>query len=153
MRDEKKVFFDLYKANVELMLQTCQLLQPGRQRWLDFGGQTMEDMFTVARCGLNRVAELDNWSSLSTLPSEMLWRIIRSQFDELQLIAQVLVNNQNEYSVNYQKALGAWQKAVSKAMTQKTGDTPFHAALQQFMDSLGTLGVRMESEPFTEKKK
>lgn len=115
---------ELYKANVQLLMNTGLLLQEVRQRWLDLGDKTIGDDVAETRAELDQLATTTDWKDITSLPGNAAWRVIQKRMGDVQAYTETAVAEQMQFASGLQDALNAWQKATTQALSDAGKSMP-----------------------------
>jgi hypothetical protein len=130
---------NLYKANLQLWLNTGKLLQQGQQRWIDLGNKSMTESIEEARGEAERMLDAEDWQGLTALAADMALRTMQKETGNVQALAETMITNQATFAAGLRDALTAWQKASANALNLAGNAPPLQASPQDFLQWLGSL--------------
>ncbi len=138
---DESLFFNLYKANLDLWLKTCLIFQEGRDEWLTLEEKVIDDNIEGTHAAREQVSSAKSWQELMALPGDMMWRRVYARLDEVQLAADLLVKRQTGISEEYKYAIADWQKASVEALREAGSAMPLQSVLKDYWRNLGALGL------------
>ncbi|MCD9095378.1 hypothetical protein LU699_06805 [Luteimonas fraxinea] len=108
--------FQLYRANLELQLRICKLLQEGGRHWLELSEHLSRDGIVETDTELRALLESGDWQSLSALPADSLGRLFQQRLGDGQAALQTAIRAQNIFAEGLQSALSSWQRATTEVL-------------------------------------
>jgi len=138
---DQSLFFNLQKANLELWLESCQLMQEARHQWLALDEKIVNDQIEETRAQREQLGHAESWQDMMALPSDAMWRRVYSRLDEVQVASSLMMSSRAAFSKEYQQALAEWQRASALALNEVGNAMPLQSMFKDFWRSLGALGM------------
>ena len=138
---DESLFFNLYKANLDLWFKFCQISQQGRHQMLELDERIISDSIEGTRAARELLSDTRNWQELAALPGDIWWRGLYSRFDEIQLATELFLKRHTKVTSECQQALADWQKASAGALKEAGNAMPLQSVLKDYWRNLGALGL------------
>lgn len=119
----------LHKANLELQMQICRLVQEEGSHWLQLASRASADSVAGAKAEIEELRKSDSWQSLMTGPGELFWRQLQQRIGDTQELTQLAIKNQAAFNSGLQEAIQSWRKVVNEAV----GDPSAMQPVQDFL--------------------
>lgn len=135
---------NLYRANLELQLRVVQLLQDGRQRWLEAAQQRNTDAMAKTKAEIEGLSQAVSLQSFVTLPADTVGRLFQAGMSGTQTMNEIAMKNQMEFTAGLQHALQDWQKGVTQLFGNSADFAPWLSS---------SMSLAGESAPTARQKK